>query len=483
MRAKGPVVRHACSQATLKGEDACGGASHDGYSLFLIADGHNGSAAARHCAERVPLDVHAALPACAGGAPPHPDAMRGALAEAFRSTHASFVGAGHRQSGAVLSVCCVSGWSVTVAGVGDCLAVLDTGTEVVALTADHRLGSNYAEFQRLQAKGAVLAQVDEWGAGPAAPGANGYGPVRLWPGGVMISRAIGDADVGELLRHDPHIKQVVAPASGARLIIASDGLWDSVTTGRVVRHLRGSTDPEGASQAAVQLALRSNGGSARDDITVIVIDLLPEGCPDFRTACREAATAKKAADKAAPPPAPRTPQPGGGRSGGVARMLGGCFGAPPRVAADGEAAARRRSGSMDSERSVSDPSVHAARKATTVQFVADVDTLYQDAVTGTLCASLARLRGALPDDCGALLEDSAHGGSAHGGMSMAEALLRSSAEAGAMDRSQRALEQDISTRMPRGGGERPSPLLAVLGHTSREQPLTPVSGEAVAVRT
>jgi hypothetical protein len=52
-----------------------------------------------------------------------------------------------------------------------------------------------------------------------------------------------------------------------------------------------------------------------------------------------------------------------------------------------------------------------------------------------------------------------------------------------MDRSQRALDHDISTRMPRGGGARPSPLLAALGHASGEQPLTPVSVEAVAVRT
>ena len=50
---------------------------------------------------------------------------------------------------------------------------------------------------------AVLA-----GEGPAAgPSAQGYGPLRMWPGGLCLSRAIGDFDVGASVLCAPHIMQ------------------------------------------------------------------------------------------------------------------------------------------------------------------------------------------------------------------------------------------------------------------------------------
>ena len=37
---------------------------------------------------------------------------------------------------------------------------------------------------------------------------NGVGPLRIWPGGLCLSRAIGDFDVGDSVLPFPHIKQV-----------------------------------------------------------------------------------------------------------------------------------------------------------------------------------------------------------------------------------------------------------------------------------
>lgn len=34
------------------------------------------------------------------------------------------------------------------------------------------------------------------------------GPLRCWPGGLCLSRSIGDTDVGEFIVPVPHVKQV-----------------------------------------------------------------------------------------------------------------------------------------------------------------------------------------------------------------------------------------------------------------------------------
>ena len=44
--------------------------------------------------------------------------------------------------------------------------------------------------------------------GAAKPGAPGLGPLRVWPGGLCVSRSVGDADAGPEIISLPHIKQV-----------------------------------------------------------------------------------------------------------------------------------------------------------------------------------------------------------------------------------------------------------------------------------
>ncbi len=45
-------------------------------------------------------------------------------------------------------------------------------------------------------------------AGPATRMDNGVGPLRIWPGGLCLSRAVGDFDVGDSVIPFPHIMQV-----------------------------------------------------------------------------------------------------------------------------------------------------------------------------------------------------------------------------------------------------------------------------------
>ena len=63
-------------------------------------------------------------------------------------------------------------------------------------------------MRRLELAGGRLARLNEYGSGPSTSMADGIGPIRLWPGGVMVGRAIGDRDVGGILLPNPNIRQV-----------------------------------------------------------------------------------------------------------------------------------------------------------------------------------------------------------------------------------------------------------------------------------
>jgi serine/threonine protein phosphatase PrpC len=57
-----------------------------------------------------------------------------------------------------------------------------------------------------------------------------------------------------ILAH-PHVRQIVLPASGARLMLATDGVWDAITAPRAFALLR-STPAEAAAERLCCAALR-----------------------------------------------------------------------------------------------------------------------------------------------------------------------------------------------------------------------------------
>ncbi len=149
-----------------------------------------------------------------------------------------------------MTVCLATGWLLTVANTGDSAAVLDTGSSMLELIKSHRIHSNLEEQARLKQAGQYLAplgfhlqvRLQRWDAaalrwdkptdrqpllsrrrdehqgrhrprrpqGPAKPGEQGVGPLRLWPGGLCVSRSIGDLDAGAEVVPVPHIRQVRA---------------------------------------------------------------------------------------------------------------------------------------------------------------------------------------------------------------------------------------------------------------------------------
>ncbi|XP_004501576.2 probable protein phosphatase 2C 12 isoform X2 [Cicer arietinum] len=233
-----------------------------------LFDGHNGSAAAIYAKENLLNNVLCAIP---------PDlnrdewvaALPRALVAGFVKTDKDFQQKA-RTSGTTVTFVIIEGWVITVASVGDSRCVLEPSEGGSHdLSADHRLETNEEERVRISSSGGEVGRLNTGGGAEV-------GPLRCWPGGLCLSRSIGDMDVGEFIVPVPYVKQVKLSTAGGRLIICSDGVWDALTAEMVLDCCRGMS-AEAAAPHIVKESLQAKG--LRDDTTCIVVDILPQEKP------------------------------------------------------------------------------------------------------------------------------------------------------------------------------------------------------------
>ena len=280
------AITHNKSLRKVKGEDFVAHASlvplHMGAqpysaSVFLIADGlgpmGQGQACAKFISSRFPELLSSRLP------PVHdPSGIQEALCEAFLAVDEAWSSLGDAcdASGSTLTAVLVTesdaGQSlVTCASVGDSFAYMDTGRSIYELSANHRIDENPGEAARLLASSCVVAKCGV-NTPIAEAGAAGIGPRRVWPGGLVCSRSIGDIEAAAEVIPVPHCRQVSVPDKGCRVIIASDGLWDAMPVNEVITFSRSRN----VSDAATGLMRKSAMNfEVDDDCSVLVIDVLP----------------------------------------------------------------------------------------------------------------------------------------------------------------------------------------------------------------
>ncbi|KAH7542990.1 hypothetical protein FEM48_Zijuj02G0134500 [Ziziphus jujuba var. spinosa] len=237
-----PFVKYGQAALAKKGEDyflikpdcqRIPGNPSTSFSVFAvntIFDGHNGISAAIFAKENLLANVLSAIP-------------QGSSREEWLQALPRALVAGET-SGTTVTFVVIDGWTVTVASVGDSRCILDSqGGEVSLLTVDHRLDDNAEERERVTASGGEVGRLNVFGG-------NEVGPLRCWPGGLCLSRSIGDTDVGEFIVPIPHVKQV--------------------------KSCRG-LPAELAAKLVVKEALRSRG--LKDDTTCLVVDIIPSDHP------------------------------------------------------------------------------------------------------------------------------------------------------------------------------------------------------------
>ncbi|KDP29451.1 hypothetical protein JCGZ_18372 [Jatropha curcas] len=272
-----PTLRYGYAAQSRKGEDyflmktdcqRVPGNPSSTFSVFAIFDGHNGNAAAIFTRENLLNHVLGALPRGLGREE-WLQALPRALVAGFVKTDKEFQSRGET-SGTTATFVIVDGWTVTVASVGDSRCILDAqGGAVSSLTVDHRLEENVEERERVTASGGEVGRLSIVGGAE-------IGPLRCWPGGLCLSRSIGDMDVGEFIVPIPYVKQVKfikkLSNAGGRLIIASDGIWDALSSEMAAKSCRG-LPAELAARQVVKEALRTRG--LKDDTTCIIVDIIP----------------------------------------------------------------------------------------------------------------------------------------------------------------------------------------------------------------
>ncbi|KAI3467059.1 hypothetical protein Pfo_023722 [Paulownia fortunei] len=285
-----PTVRYGSAAQSRKGEDyflmktdcqRVPGNPSTSFSVFGIFDGHNGNAAAIFSRDHLLNYVLDAIPRGLGR-DEWLHALPRALVAGFLMHSVLILCSAGKTSGTTATFIIVDGWTVTVASVGDSRCILDAqGGGVSVLTVDHRLEENAEERERVTASGGEVGRLSIYGGTEVTS----LSELLMYPRftfagwsstllarGLCLSRSIGDMDVGEFIVPIPYVKQVKLSSKGGRLIIASDGIWDALSSEMAAKSCRG-LPAELAARLVVKEALRTRG--LKDDTTCIVVDIIP----------------------------------------------------------------------------------------------------------------------------------------------------------------------------------------------------------------
>ena len=240
-------MQYNSARYNVKSEDRC--VFNPKAGLCAVVDGHGGAAAARLCCETLAgLD-----------APRHSEESLSRLFSDLDLACASLP----CKSGAALTVCSFGpssekGDDVLCANVGDAFAVVVTPSSHFFLTESHRLQDSSSERARL---GPAVGFAEKDGLP--------FGPPRLFPGGLACSRSIGDAD-SPLSLCAPSIHRATVGERDV-LVVASDGLWDSVSVRRICDVAR--------STRCAQSVLNSVKCRFNDDASAIVASKMAQKSP------------------------------------------------------------------------------------------------------------------------------------------------------------------------------------------------------------
>ena len=136
-------------------------------------------------------------------------------------------------------------------------------TEFKRLTREHN-PDDPLEAKRLTDAGSRLGRMRVRG--------KEVGPLRTYPGGFAVSRAIGDLNAPAVIC-EPECTRISLPPGGGRLVVASDGMWNAMSDHEAAEVAAEADSPEDAAKALMEQVIRNRG--LHDDITVLVVDFPP----------------------------------------------------------------------------------------------------------------------------------------------------------------------------------------------------------------
>ncbi|KAI3849486.1 hypothetical protein MKW92_040654 [Papaver armeniacum] len=229
--------------------------------LFGIFDGHRGAAAAEFSVRALPRFLQTL------GSTLSPS---DALTEAFMKTDIAFRDElivqrnvkGTTKKNWHPGCCAIAALIVEnklfVANAGDCRTILCRAGTAFPLTKDHTASCVEERERVIRAGGQVKWQVDNWRVGTAA---------------LQVTRSIGDDDLKPAVTAEPEITETTLTSEDEYLVMASDGLWDVVSSEDVISIIRDTVKEPG--MCSKRLATEAAERGSKDNITVIVVFLRP----------------------------------------------------------------------------------------------------------------------------------------------------------------------------------------------------------------
>ncbi|TYZ58753.1 hypothetical protein PybrP1_011547 [[Pythium] brassicae (nom. inval.)] len=229
--------------------DLNGDASQSFYGVF---DGHGGDGAANYCVQAMCQNVIRE--------PSFAKDPVTALKKGFLRTDHEYLQIANRKNsedGTTAVAVLAQGDALYVAHAGDSRAILvHSSGKVTALTSDHK-PNRPDERRRVQDLG---GSVVFWG---------------VWrvEGILAVSRAIGDRMLKPFVVAEPEVKELRRTSKDRFLVVASDGVWDTITNEDAAEIVLKHDD---AQDAAKVLMDEAYARGSLDNICVMVIDLREE---------------------------------------------------------------------------------------------------------------------------------------------------------------------------------------------------------------
>lgn len=227
-------------------------------ALFAVFDGHGGSEVAKFCADAVAETLQRTLAFSTPGAP-----MSTALRECMLLLDEEVLKLYPKCQGSTATLALLRSNELVVGGVGDSRCILARDGQPVTLTIDHKPTHPREELRIKQAGGFVAM---------GRVGAD-----------LNISRALGDgqykeneslAPEAQMVSPEPDISQVWLDERDHWLLVASDGLWNSLKEAEVMKYIYKCLN-EGRSLGTIAKGLtqacNSPSKSAGDNITVCIV--------------------------------------------------------------------------------------------------------------------------------------------------------------------------------------------------------------------
>ena len=216
-------------------------------SIYCIFDGHGGSEVAQFCYERMIANLIADSS--------YSSSTADAICRAFLQTDSQFSKLNSSLNcGSTSLVSVIHNKTIYVGNAGDCRAVLISENGLATDLSIDDKPNDEGELKRIEAAGGKVLHWGRW---------------RV-EGVLAVSRSIGDISLKPFVIPDARVQTHEIVKGDCFLLMASDGIWDVLTSSQAAKLVIQETDFE---NCARRICLEAARAGTSDNMTVLVIDL------------------------------------------------------------------------------------------------------------------------------------------------------------------------------------------------------------------